>query len=299
MIINHNMNAQNAHRLMSTNTANAGKSMEKLSSGLRINRAGDDAAGLAISEKMRGQIRGLDQATRNSQDGISMIQTAEGALNETHSILQRMRELAVQASNDTNQASDREEIQKEINQLSSEVNRIAGTTEFNKQVLMDGSKSASQVTGATVSITKAGANATQQVIEYEFNACVNCANLDGISGCAACTITFNGVTIWTQGCSNAPACTTLTGSVNELANLMNTALADKFNVTATGNKITITAIAGGSCDGKLSCTVGFVAADSCTSGNLLGATSQTRTVNTEGTDATCQIQKKFLSAMKL
>ena len=102
MIINHNMNALNAHRNMNVNNTAAGKSMEKLSSGLRINRAGDDAAGLAISEKMRGQIRGLTQASRNASDGISMIQTAEGALNETTNILQRMRELAVQASNDTN-----------------------------------------------------------------------------------------------------------------------------------------------------------------------------------------------------
>ncbi|WP_456236280.1 flagellin N-terminal helical domain-containing protein, partial [Clostridium nigeriense] len=107
MIINHNMNALNAHRNMTGNTTTAGKSMEKLSSGLRINRAGDDAAGLAISEKMRGQIRGLDQAGRNSQDSISLIQTAEGALNETHSILQRMRELAVQGANDTNVTVDR------------------------------------------------------------------------------------------------------------------------------------------------------------------------------------------------
>ncbi|ERI09651.1 putative flagellin protein [Aneurinibacillus aneurinilyticus ATCC 12856] len=140
MIINHNLLAQNSHRQLGINTANQAKSTEKLSSGLRINRAGDDAAGLAISEKMRGQIRGLDQASRNSQDGISMIQTAEGALNETHSILQRMRELAVQSSNDTNTESDRKELQKEVNQLASEIDRIANTTEFNTQKLLDGSK---------------------------------------------------------------------------------------------------------------------------------------------------------------
>lgn len=139
MIINHNMNAMNAHRQMTGNTAASGKSMEKLSSGLRINRAGDDAAGLAISEKMRGQIRGLDQASRNSQDGISMIQTAEGALNETHSILQRMRELAVQSSSDTNNDADRGQIQKEITQLKSEIDRISTTTEFNTKKLLDGS----------------------------------------------------------------------------------------------------------------------------------------------------------------
>lgn len=140
MIINHNMGALNANRQMGINQTNANKSMEKLSSGLRINRAGDDAAGLAISEKMRGQIRGLDQASSNAQDGISLIQTAEGALSETHSILQRMRELAVQSSNDTNTTSDRDEIQKEINQLTSEVNRIANTTEFNTQKLLNGNK---------------------------------------------------------------------------------------------------------------------------------------------------------------
>jgi flagellin len=138
MIINHNMNAQNAHRNMGMNTVNAGKSMEKLSSGLRINRAGDDAAGLAISEKMRGQIRGLDQAARNSQDGISLIQTAEGALNETHSILQRMRELAVQATNGTLTDDDRSKIQGEANQLAQEIDKIGNQTEFNTKKLLNG-----------------------------------------------------------------------------------------------------------------------------------------------------------------
>ncbi|QAT40542.1 flagellin [Clostridium sp. JN-9] len=138
MIINHNMGALNANRMMNINSSNASKSMEKLSSGLRINRAGDDAAGLAISEKMRGQIRGLDQAAANSQDGISLIQTAEGALNETHSILQRMRELAVQSSTDTNVGADRKSIQDEMNQLTSEIDRISSTTEFNTQSLLNG-----------------------------------------------------------------------------------------------------------------------------------------------------------------
>ncbi|MDD4564745.1 MAG: flagellin [Eubacteriales bacterium] len=138
MRINHNIAALNTYRQLTANTSNTSKSLEKLSSGLRINRAGDDAAGLAISEKMRGQIRGLDQASRNSQDGISMIQTAEGALSETHSILQRMKELATQASNGTNTDNDRAEIQKEINQLSSEINRIGNTTEFNTQSLLKG-----------------------------------------------------------------------------------------------------------------------------------------------------------------
>ncbi|MGP4040727.1 flagellin N-terminal helical domain-containing protein [Gracilibacillus sp. D59] len=146
MRINHNIAALNTYRQLQGANNMQSNSMEKLSSGLRINRAADDAAGLAISEKMRGQIRGLDQAQRNAQDGISLIQTAEGALNETHSILQRMRELSVQSSNDTNTDADREEIQKEINQLTEEIDRIANTTEFNTQKLLDGSKG----TGGTI-----------------------------------------------------------------------------------------------------------------------------------------------------
>ena len=135
MVINHNIAALNTYRQFGTANAAQSKSMEKLSSGLRINSAGDDAAGLAISEKMRGQIRGLDMASKNAQDGVSLIQTAEGALNETHSILQRMRELAVQGANDTNTADDRGEIQKELNQLMSEIDRIATDTQFNTQTL--------------------------------------------------------------------------------------------------------------------------------------------------------------------
>ncbi|NLC07860.1 MAG: flagellin [Syntrophomonadaceae bacterium] len=141
MIINHNISALNTYRQLTVNNTMGAKALEKLSSGLRINRAGDDAAGLAISEKMRAQIRGLDQAARNAQDGISMIQTAEGALNEVHSILQRMRELANQAANDTNVDVDRDEIQKEINQLTSEINRIGNTTEFNTKKLLNGDMS--------------------------------------------------------------------------------------------------------------------------------------------------------------
>lgn len=138
MRINHNIASLNTYRQLANNQISGNKSLEKLSSGLRINRAGDDAAGLAISEKMRGQIRGLDQASRNAQDAISMIQTAEGALTETHSILQRMKELATQAANDTNTSADRNEIQKEMNQLTSEINRIGNTTEFNTKKLLDG-----------------------------------------------------------------------------------------------------------------------------------------------------------------
>ncbi|MFD0944660.1 flagellin N-terminal helical domain-containing protein [Savagea faecisuis] len=139
MRINHNIAAINTHRQMNFNNTNVGKNLEKLSSGYRINRAGDDAAGLAISEKMRAQIKGLNMAEKNAQDGISLIQTAEGALHETHSILQRMRELAVQSANDTNiNEVDREAMQSEVEALVAEINDIAGRTEFNTQKLIDG-----------------------------------------------------------------------------------------------------------------------------------------------------------------
>lgn len=163
MIINHNMNAMNAHRNMGMNTVNSGKSMEKLSSGLRINRAGDDAAGLAISEKMRGQIRGLDQASRNAQDGISLIQTAEGALSETQAILQRMKELSTQSSNGTlDNSVDRAAIQTEVKKLNEEVDRIASTTNFNGTKLLDGSigAGATSIVGYDNSLPLATSKAT-------------------------------------------------------------------------------------------------------------------------------------------
>jgi len=139
MRINHNVAAMNTHRQMGISESDGSKSMEKLSSGFRINRAGDDAAGLAISEKMRAQIRGLNMASKNSSDTISLIQTAEGALGETHSILQRIRELAVQSANDTNTDADRDELQAEVKQLKAEVDRIGNTTEFNTKKLLEGS----------------------------------------------------------------------------------------------------------------------------------------------------------------
>lgn len=139
MRINHNIMALNAYRQLSINNTGVQKSLEKLSSGLRINRAGDDAAGLAISEKMRGQIRGLEQASRNAQDAISLIQTAEGALNETHAILQRMRELVVQAGNTgTNQPEDLKAIQDEIDALIAEIDGIGDRTQFNGKTLLNG-----------------------------------------------------------------------------------------------------------------------------------------------------------------
>lgn len=138
MVVQHNLTAANTNRQLGITTNGLQKSTEKLSSGYKINRAADDAAGLSISEKMRNQIRGLNKASDNAQDGISLVQTAEGALNEVHSMLQRMSELAVQASNDTNQTVDRTALQSEVAQLQTEIRRVADTTQFNKQNILNG-----------------------------------------------------------------------------------------------------------------------------------------------------------------
>ncbi len=155
MIVQHNMLAANTNRQLGITNGLLSKSTEKLSSGYRINRAGDDAAGLSISEKMRAQIRGLTQASANAQDGISLIQTAEGALNETHAILQRMRELVVQAANDTNISTDRQAIKDELEALTCEVTRIAKETEFNKIKLLSGKFNAKNI--------QVGANKDQKI----------------------------------------------------------------------------------------------------------------------------------------
>jgi flagellin len=174
MRINHNISAMNTYRQVTTNTASQAKNMERLSSGLRINRGADDAAGLSISEKMRAQIRGLDQASKNAQDGVSMIQTADGALNESHSILQRMRELTVQAANDTNAADERTAIAGELTQLADTLKDIKDTTQFNGQKLLDGSDA-----GVSGKVTiQAGANNTETV-EIDLTS-TNKAELDSV-----------------------------------------------------------------------------------------------------------------------
>ena len=145
MVVQHNLQAMNANRMLNITTGSQSKSAEKLSSGYRINRAADDAAGLSISEKMRKQIRGLDQASTNAEDGVSAVQTAEGALTEVHSMLQRMNELAVQASTGTNSKTDRDAIQSEIDQLTTEIDRVAETTKFNETYLLKGSDSTKDV----------------------------------------------------------------------------------------------------------------------------------------------------------
>ena len=156
MVVQHNLTAMNSNRQLGVTTGSQAKSAEKLSSGYRINRAGDDAAGLKISEKMRSQVRGLDRASTNAQDGVSLIQTAEGALNEAHSILQRMNELAVQGANDTNENIDRDAINQELDQLTQELDRISTTTQFNKQNLLDGSFQDKNL--------QVGANANQKIV---------------------------------------------------------------------------------------------------------------------------------------
>ena len=165
MVVQHNLSAMNTNRQMGIVSSSLQKSTEKLSSGYKINRAGDDAAGLSISEKMRSQIRGLNKAATNAQDGISLIQVAEGALNETHSILQRMNELATQAANDTNTSTDRDAISKEMDQLTSEINRIQSTTQFNTKNLLDGTFTGKNLqvgslSGQKISISIGQMNAT-------------------------------------------------------------------------------------------------------------------------------------------
>lgn len=280
MRINHNISALNTYSRLTQATGAQSKSLEKLSSGYRINRAGDDAAGLAISEKMRAQIRGLDQSSRNAQDGISLIQTAEGALNETHSILQRMRELSVQAANSTNNTDDRSKIQDEINALTSEINRIANTTEFNTQKLLNGGTSVGEVgsvsvntssslgsaTGAISSVTETNAStaatlgaigavtettASQTISQASYRVTVN-AVANGSSDAITFDLDGGGVDItYTEGTDFTGDGTAATAG-DAIAGLLNADGGFNTNWSATGNgdgTITITAVAGQAADG--------------------------------------------------
>ncbi len=191
MMVQHNLTAMNANRQLGITTGLQAKSSEKLSSGYRINRAGDDAAGLKISEKMRSQIRGLNKASDNAQDGISLIQTAEGALGEAHSILQRMNELAVQGANDTNEDIDRDAINEELDALTSELDRIASTTQFNKQNLLDGKFESKNL--------QVGANSDQKISISIANMNASALGLHNISGTVAQSQTGKKVTGFTFG----------------------------------------------------------------------------------------------------
>jgi flagellin len=270
MVINHNMMANNAIRNMNINSGNASKSMQKLSSGLRINSAADDAAGLSISEKMRGQIRGLDQASTNAQDGISMTQTAEGALNETQSILQRMRELATQSSNDTNVSVDRDSIQKEMNQLSSEINRIGNTTEFNTQKLLQGDgkvnlKSTSLASLQTPVTLTSGTDATyvQATATITAATATNGSTLTLTLSGQALTLNFDtsktsttltsstaatvGVATSTSQTATANGDTIRTALQSMIDN--NSALKGNYTVTGTGTSVVVTANSDGAYKG--------------------------------------------------
>lgn len=285
MIINHNMNALNAHRNMNVNNTAAGKSMEKLSSGLRINRAGDDAAGLAISEKMRGQIRGLTQASRNASDGISMIQTAEGALNETQNILQRMRELSVQSSNDTNTAADRQSIQKEIEQLTQEIDRIGNNTEFNTQSLLKGDGSVKlDVTGVTIATMTAGTDTTTK----EASLTLKTQNTLGIETKAK--LNLNGHEINLSIAPNAA------GTQAELATKIqselqksiddNAELKGQYKVSVKGTDVTIEAVKGGKYEGSQGkIEISGVSTNIKDSGNAAITTTKTETGTTTGATA--------------
>ncbi len=242
MRINHNIASLNTYRQLTGNTAATSKSLEKLSSGLRINRAGDDAAGLAISEKMRGQIRGLDQAGRNAQDSISLIQTAEGALNETHSILQRMRELAVQSSNDTNTVDDRGEIQKEITQLKDEIDRIATTTEFNTKKLLNGDSGNKAIFGTNTNVESASI-INDSIVAGTYNVTVatvaeraevlgtGAVTAASIASSATTTVTINGRAINFNTVAGDA-----TNTVNNFVAAVNNA---NIGVVATNNSLTI------------------------------------------------------------
>ncbi|WP_175073646.1 flagellin Hag [Terribacillus sp. AE2B 122] len=236
MRINHNIAALNTFNKLSSNQSATQGSLEKLSSGLKINKAGDDAAGLAISEKMRGQIRGLDMASKNAQDGISLIQTAEGALNETHSILQRMRELATQSANDTNTNEDRAELQKEVDQLSQEITRISANTEFNTKKLINGDAATSAMT------FHIGANQDQNIALTIANMSASALSVNGT--------TSSGIDISSQSAANT-AISTINTAIetvsseraklgayqNRLDHTINNLQASSENLTAAESRI--------------------------------------------------------------
>lgn len=196
MVVQHNLTAANTNRQLGITTSGLQKSTEKLSSGYKINRAADDAAGLSISEKMRNQIRGLNKASDNAQDGISLVQTAEGALNEVHSMLQRMSELAVQAANDTNQTVDKNALEAEVTQLQTEIKRVGSTTQFNKMNILDGT-----FTGKKLQV---GANANQTI---------------SVSISALTNVTSKALATHVSGTAAQSAITSIQSSITKLSTL--------------------------------------------------------------------------------
>lgn len=242
MRINNNLMAMNTHRQLGINSNQGAKSIEKLSSGYRINRAGDDAAGLAISEKMRGQIRGLNQASRNSQDAISLIQTAEGALNETQAILQRMRELAVQSASDTNVNADRTALQNETAELTNEIDRIANTTQFNTQSLLKGTFGV-QLGTSGLSVGNAG---------------VTDINISGASASTTYTITTSGAGAYTMtnGTTGDTQNLTLADNTAGTLNFDQMGISITFNGTQTAAGVAAEVSGGGAAGTVITSAVG-------------------------------------------
>jgi flagellin len=233
MIINTNVAALNSYNQLSQTNKNMSKSLERLSSGSRINRAADDAAGLAISEKMNAQTRGLAQAQRNAQDGISLIQTAEGALKETHSILQRMRELSVQSANDTNTDKDRAQIQAEVDQLTSEIDRIAENTEFNTQTLLSGGLSGSG-NGVKIHI---GANSGQNMEANISDMSASGLGVDGLSVSGQASAD-SGIAIIDSAIESVSTQRSSLGAIqNRLEHTINNLSASEENLTAANSRI--------------------------------------------------------------
>ena len=318
MVVQHNMAAMNANRMLSGVSSAQSKSTEKLSSGYRINRAADDAAGLSISEKMRSQIRGLNQASTNAQDGISLIQTAEGALNEQHSILQRMRELSVQAANGTETNDDREAVQNEIEQLQSELTRISDTTEFNTMKLLDGSQSGSKVQVAVSKSAVTGATTNNAEVQQ-----VNTSAKDVAELAKGSSITYS-VTVLDKNNNTSTAAVTITNKDGKLIDqdgnellsavadttnkkatgeetagaiakaLSSTSLGDKFDIAAATKKITLTTKNAGDAANSVLISVDGAAGELATS---TGGTEEYTTINkTIGSyDGTGNIEDKIFT----
>ena len=245
MRINTNLNAMTALNSATKNTALAGSSMEKLSSGLKINKAADNATGLAISEKMRSQIRGLDQASQNTQDGISVVQTAEGAIEEVGNIVQRMRELSVQSSNDTNTAADRESIQKEIEQLTEEIDRIGNNTEFNTQSLLKGDGSTKlEASGIAIPKMEAGADRTtnEAKVTIKAGATAGAANIKLELNGQAVNISYTATATKTENAKNIAD--ELQKSIDS-----NDVLKGQYKVTVSSDTVTLEAVKGGKFEG--------------------------------------------------
>lgn len=285
MVVQHNLSAMNANRMLNVTTSAQSKSTEKLSSGYKINRAADDAAGLSISEKMRSQIRGLNKASDNAQDGISLIQTAEGALNESHSILQRMRELAVQAANGTETDDDREAVNNEIGQLQEELTRISETTEFNTMKLLDGSQAgsvtatdagprfgavnttaSSMLTGALISSDRAGVQ-----VDVVTNTSTKVGNETAVWDDAGQKLTLNLATSKTYSQSDIDELianavqedSTATGTPADLkVTLKDGTLTSGATAVAAGTKLTVATAAGAKAETNAGAVSdGFVGAD--------------------------------------